>query len=91
MWKRIVLKKMGLIFHITCNILLGMSYEKRVDKRPDISVIYVDNSMVRIGSLETTDLARFELACEAVPVPGAQLTLSGTRRDASKPIRRYGE
>jgi hypothetical protein len=84
-------KRMGLIFHVTGNILMGMTYEIRIDKCPDTSVSYVDNSMVRIGSLEATDLARFKLACEAVPVPGAQLTLNGTQRDASKPIRRCGE
>jgi hypothetical protein len=84
-------KKMGLVFHVIGNILMGMTYEKKIDERPDTSVTYVDNSMVRIGSVEATDLARFELACEAVPVPGKQLTLIGTRLDPSKPVRRCGE
>jgi hypothetical protein len=84
-------KKMGLVFHVIGNILMGMTYEKKIDERPDTSATYVDNSMVRIGSVEATDLARFELACEAVPVPGKQLTLNGTRLDPSKPVRRCGE
>jgi hypothetical protein len=84
-------KKTGLVFHVIGNILMGMTYEKKIDERPDTSVTYVDNSMVRIGSVEATDLARFELACEAVPVPGKQLALNGTRLDPSKPVHRCGE
>ncbi|KAM0719721.1 hypothetical protein Q7P37_003854 [Cladosporium fusiforme] len=81
----------GFVFHVIGNILRGMTYEKRPGNRFDDPATFVPRSMVRIGSIEATDLARFESACEAVPVPGAQLKLNGKPIDASKPIRRCGE
>jgi hypothetical protein len=46
-------KKMGLVFHVIGNILMGMTYEKKTDERPSTSVTYVDNSMVRSRTWQT--------------------------------------
>lgn len=81
----------GLVFHVVGNILNGMTYEKKPGRRPDDSATFVPGSKVRIGSIEATDLDRFESACKAVPAPGAQLKLNGKPKDPSKPIRRCGE
>lgn len=77
----------GLVFHVVGNILNGMTYEKKPARRPDDSATYVPGSKVLIGTIETTDLERFESACKSVPVPGAQLYLNGRPKDPSKPIR----
>lgn len=84
-------RKDGIKFHVTGNILQGMTYEKKVSENPENSFEFVPGSMVRIGSIEAADLDRFESACEAIEVPGAQLKLNGERRDLTKPVRRCGE
>lgn len=81
----------GIKFHVTGNVLQGMTYEKKVSEKPEESFEFVPGSMIRIGSIKVADLDRFESICEAVEVPGAQLKLNGQQKDPSKPIRRCGE
>jgi hypothetical protein len=90
LWRQTVTQA-KLVFHVVGNILNGMTYERKPAKRPDDSATYVPGSKVLIGTIETTDLERFEMACKSVPVPGAQLKLNGRPKDASKPIRRCGD
>lgn len=86
-----VSRQEGIKFHVIGNILQGMTYEKKVSEKPEESFEFVPGSMIRIGSIKQADLARFESACEAIEVPGAQLKLNGERKDPKKPVRRCGE
>ncbi|EDP53325.1 hypothetical protein KXW65_006839 [Aspergillus fumigatus] len=77
------------MFHVVGNILQGMTYQKRDTKDPLLSASYVAHTKKKIGTTAAKDLNRFETeCCNAVAPPGSQVTLSGKRKDLSKPLYR---
>lgn len=79
----------GLMFHVVGNILQGMTYQKRDTKDPLLSASYVAHTKKKIGTTAAKDLNRFETeCCNAVAPRGFQVTLSGKRKDLSKPLYR---
>ncbi|KAF7590396.1 hypothetical protein BBP40_002897 [Aspergillus hancockii] len=56
-------------------------------KDPLLSATYVAHTKKKIGTIAVGDLAKFETeCCNAVAPPGSQVTLSGKRKDPSKPL-----
>jgi hypothetical protein len=80
----------GTLYHVVGNILQGMTFEKKNDT-PDQSATYVKGSKRLIGHVGSDQLGQFETVCRSVPVPGAQMTLSGKSKNPSRPLRRCGE
>lgn len=81
----------GRTFHVIGTILNGMEYQTREDGDPIHSPDHVAGSKTLVGTIEKTDMSRFEAVCEAVEVPGSQVFLNGKRKDPSKPLRRCGD
>ncbi|KAE8352301.1 hypothetical protein BDV28DRAFT_4299 [Aspergillus coremiiformis] len=82
----------GRLYHVTGNLLQGMTYDPRDSKDPQESASFVPDTKIKIGTIAQGDLARFETeCCRAVPPPPAQLTLANKRFDPSKPLYRCGE
>ncbi|KAM0544116.1 hypothetical protein ACHAPJ_011998 [Fusarium lateritium] len=81
----------GTIYHVIGNILLGMEFNIKPAKRPNLSESFVPGTQRQIGRIQQADVARFEAVCQNNPPPGAQLRLNGRPKDPSKPIRRCGE
>lgn len=76
----------GTTYHVTGTILNGMNYQSRHDQKPDNSATYVPGSKVRIGQINTEDIARLEAVCESIPPSAKQMRLNGSRIDPSKPL-----
>ena len=81
----------GKIFNVIGNILIGMTYQAKLSNRPILSDTFVAGSEQLVGQVEMSNMARFEAISEAIDPPGAQLELSGRRKDPSKPLERCGE
>jgi hypothetical protein len=82
----------GLMFHVVGNILQGMTFQKRDTKDPLLSASYVAHTKKKIGTIAIGNLDRFETeCCNAVAPPGSQVTLSGKRKDPSKPLYRCND
>lgn len=79
----------GTLYHVVGNILQGMTFEKK-NNTPDQSATYVKGSKRLIGHVRSDQMGQFEIVCRSIPVPGAQMTLSGKPKDPSKPLRRCG-
>ena len=79
----------GHIYHVTGNILTGMTYDPRAEKRPDDLGEFHEKR--NIGRVKQSDYARVEQICREIAVPGPQLDLRGRRLDSTKPVRRCGE
>ncbi|KAK0369697.1 hypothetical protein CABS03_01686 [Colletotrichum abscissum] len=81
----------GTIYHVIGNILVGMEFQIKPAKRPDLSESFVPGTQRQLGRIQKADVVSFEALCRSVPPPGAQLKLNGRPKDPSKPIRRCGE
>ena len=81
----------GRIYHVVGNILMGMNYEKKRAKQPDLSETFIVGSKKLIGQVGISKMDQFEAICQAIPPPGAQLKLNGEPIDPSIPIRRCAE
>lgn len=79
----------GILYHVVGTILQGMTYQKREEKDPELSVEYVPNTKKKIGAIAIEDLEKFEReCCMAVAPPGPQVKLNGKPKDPSKPLYR---
>jgi len=83
--------KSGRVYHVVGSILDGMTYEVRDGLFPDAEPSYVDGTLALIGTVRKSAMQDFEAVCEAVEVPGRQMTLGGKWLDPSRPVRRCGE
>ncbi|GLA48275.1 hypothetical protein AnigIFM63604_003420 [Aspergillus niger] len=82
-------KRAGKLFHVVGSILMGMNFEKRSSKDPQLSTTYVPHTKKKIGTIAKGDLEKFETeCCNAVAPPGSQVTLRGKPKDPSKPLYR---
>ncbi|KAI1880281.1 hypothetical protein JX265_001902 [Neoarthrinium moseri] len=76
---------LGHIYQVTGNIQSGMAYEHRPAREDDISL-----GRRLLGTVEHSDLERFELICQGVPPPRKQF--DGPRRMYPRePLRRCQE
>lgn len=83
--------KSGQIFHVTGNLLTGMTYENKPAKRPEDSASYVPGSQKFVGRIAQSDMENLDELCRSVKPPEAQLHLSGRPRNPSERLRRCGE
>ncbi|KIW80747.1 hypothetical protein Z517_07363 [Fonsecaea pedrosoi CBS 271.37] len=79
----------GHTYHVTGNILMGMTYEHKRATRPDDRAEFHEKR--DIGHVKQSDYERVELICRGIAVPGRQLNLKGQKLDPTKPVRRCGE
>lgn len=66
----------GTLYHVGGNILQRMTFEKK-NNTPDQSATNVKGSKRLIGHVRLDQMGQFEIGCRSIPVPGAQMTLSG--------------
>jgi hypothetical protein len=81
--------KTGHVYHVTGNILRGMTYEHKWGRKPEASGSFVAKHS--IGTISAADYFAVEEICRSIAVPGAQLTLGGNKTNPNQPIRRCGE
>jgi hypothetical protein len=79
----------GHVYHVTGTILRGMTYEHKRGKQPEASATFVAKHS--IGTISTNRYSDVDDICRSIPVPGAQLTLGGKKKNPNQPIRRCGE
>jgi hypothetical protein len=82
-------QKSGVLYHVTGNILAGMTYERKLAKQPEQSATY--EGKTSIGTISAAKYSQVNGICQSVPVPGRQLKLNGQRINPNVPLRRCGE
>jgi hypothetical protein len=77
--------KAGHPYHVTGNILNGMSYDPRREGYPDDAAEF--HKEHRIGRVKHSGYAQVDLICRRISVPGKQTDLCGRQLDKNKPKR----
>lgn len=81
----------GQIFHVIGTILQGMTFETRLEIKPESDVLFVPGSQKYVGRIAQSAMGGLDELCRSIPPPAAQMSLNGTRKDKTKPLRRCGE
>ena len=78
----------GTLFHVIGNIQLGMSYESRPEKKPELSLTFLNKRL--LGWIYNSEIDRFDAICRDNPPPAAQFK-GGKRINPNVPLRRCQE
>lgn len=78
----------GYLFHVTGNIQSGMTFEVRLENRPEDSVEFVEKRL--LGHISTENYPLIEGICRDIPPPKKQFDGS-TRIYPQEPLRRCQE